>query len=185
MVSKKDRTDIEEQNDIQEDFNDLSEESFDRDIDNSRNPSYISADPVNDIYEYKRMRLIPNSESEFIGLVDKDVVLGNVQDKKPNPEYLRILTETIVAMDVFSKVETRRIVVKNSKGINEYKDVEVLVKDGEFDIIRSFLRASLKSDLTLSRAMGKDREAVLDRTQSFNKEIKKSSGNSNNKYGGN
>ena len=190
MVSKKERQDIEEMSDIQDGLRANSEESFDRDLEFSKNPMYSSEDIPTDIYRYKRMRLVPNSEAEFQGLVDKDVVLANIKDKKPDPDYLRFVAETIVALNVFSKEEDvikvddngRPVLVRNAQGLLVPMHETVLVPDPDFDIIRSFLRASFKSDLTLSRAMGKDREAVLDRTQGFSKEIKRP--DKGNKYGG-
>lgn len=190
MVSKKDRKDMEEVNEIQENMRANSEDSFDRDLEFSKNPIYSSEDIPTDIYRYKRMRLVPNSEAEFQGLVDKDVVLANIKDKKPDPDYLRFVAETIVALDVFSKEAVvikyddngRPIMVRNDEGLLVIAKETVLVPDPDFDIIRSFLRASFKSDLTLSRAMGKDREAVLDRTQGFTKELKRP--DKGNKYGG-
>ena len=72
----------------------------------------------------------------------------------------------------------------DSGKIEGYVVEEVIVADPEFDVIRAFLKGSYKSDLTLSRAMGREREAVLDRTSNIGKNISKEV-NKNNKYGGN
>lgn len=190
MVSKKQRQEIEEMSRIEEDLRDNSEASFDNDLSQfSQNPLYSSNDRPDDIYKYKRMRLVPNSEAEFVGLIDKDVVLANVKDKKPDPEYLRFISETIVALEIFSKrvfVNKRDkngdlIMVRGDDGLLIPDKQVINVPDPEFNIIRQFLRASFKSDLTLSRAMGKDREAVLDRSQMFGKSINKAE--KSNKYG--
>lgn len=174
---------------IEEELANNSEQSIDNDMVNSRN--YVSDEIPSDMYHYKKMRLVPNSEAEFQGLVDKDIVLANVKDIKPDPQYLRFIAETIVALDVFSKPTEVPVLDQNGKIVSKIdskgRDCGIetqtaWVRDTEFDIIRSFLRASFKSDLTLSRAMGKDREAVLDRTQNIGKEIKKDEGNKN-KYG--
>jgi hypothetical protein len=192
LVSKKQRREIEESADIEDDLRANSEADFDKDLEfASRSGSYSSDDMPNDIYRYKRMRLVPNSERDFAGLVDKDVVLANVKDNKPDPLYLRFVAETIVALDVFSTevLITRRdsngaiIMMKDDDGrLVPVRDIKV-VPDPQFDIIRDFLKSGFKADLTLSRAMGKDREAVLDRTQGFSKEIKRP--DRANKYGGN
>ena len=99
MVSKQQRRDMEEEAEISEDINNMSDESINRDVETK---SYASEDNPSDIYAYKKMRLVPNSESEFQGLIDKDVVLANVKDVKPDPMYLRFMAETIIALDVFS-----------------------------------------------------------------------------------
>ena len=171
MVSKKQRKEIEEESDLNEDISSMSEESLNRDLETK---SYVSDENPSDIYQYKKMRLVPNSEAEFQGLVDKDVVLANIKDTKPDPKYLRFLTETIIALDVFSVEKDMKLPVYDSNGnITKYVQQKVIVPDPEFDIIRAFLRGSLKSDLTMSRAMGSQREAVLDRTSNIGKSITK------------
>lgn len=175
---------------IREDIEDSSEDSLDRDISQSRDPAYASDDLPTDMYRYKRMRLVPDSQAEFKGILDKDVVLANVANNRPDPNYLRFMAETIVAMDVFSKKRTvykindkgNKIPIINKSGeVLGYETLEIEVPDEEFDIIRDFLRGSFKADLTLSRAMGDQREAILDRTQSFEKKISKP--DNKNKYG--
>ena len=171
MVSKKQLKEIEEESDLNEDISSMSEESLNRDLETK---SYVSDENPSDIYQYKKMRLVPNSEAEFQGLVDKDVVLANIKDTKPDPKYLRFLTETIIALDVFSVEKDMKLPVYDSNGnITKYVQQKVIVPDPEFDIIRAFLRGSLKSDLTMSRAMGSQREAVLDRTSNIGKSITK------------
>ena len=189
MVNRKQLKDMEDMANFEEDVANSSEASIDGDL-NFKN--YVSDEIPNDIYHYKKMRLVPNSEAEFQGLVDKDIVLANVKDVKPDPQYLRFIAETIVALDVFSKPKEvnvldedgKPIPITDSKGnIISFEKQTIWVRDPEFDIIRQFLRGSFKADLTLSRAMGKDREAVLDRTQNIGKSVTKEGGNSKNKYG--
>jgi hypothetical protein len=181
MVSKKQRKEIEEDASISEDISNMSEESLNRDLETKG--YYVSDDNPSDIYQYKKMRLVPNSEAEFQGLVDKDVVLSNIKDVKPDPKYLRFLTETIIALDVFAVKKDIKVPDYDDRGKFMGFHLEtVLVPDPEFDVIRSFLRGSLKSDLTMSRAMGAQREAVLDRTSNIGKSITKES--SKNKYQG-
>lgn len=188
MVNRKQLKDMEHMADFEEDLANSSEASLGDDL-NFKN--YVSDEIPNDIYQYKKMRLVPNSEAEFQGLVDKDVVLANVKDVKPDPQYLRFIAETIVSLDVFSKPKEVNILddvgkpipILDSKGtVLGFEKQIIWVRDPEFDIIRQFLRGSFKADLTLSRAMGKDREAVLDRTQNIGKSVTKE-GNSKNKYG--
>jgi hypothetical protein len=182
MVSKKQRRDMEDEAEISEDISSMSEESLNRDLETKNN--YVSEDNPSDIYQYKKMRLVPNSEAEFQGLVDKDVVLANVKDVKPDPAYLRFIAETIIAMDVFFIEKKVRVPYYNVSGkIEGYEDEIIRVPDPEFDVIRSFLKGSYKADLTLSRAMGRERESVLDRSSAINKSISKET-NKSNKYGG-
>ena len=178
MVSRKQRRDIEEEADLSEDIHNMSEESLNRDLETKQ---YVSDENPSDIYQYKKMRLVPNSEAEFQGLVDKDVVLSNIKDSKPDPRYLRFIAETIIAMDVFSVKRVMKVPQFDSNGkFLEYVDEIVSVPDPEFDIIRAFLKGSFKADLTMSRAMGSQREAVLDRTSNIGKTITKD--NMKNKY---
>jgi hypothetical protein len=190
-LNKKQKKEMLDMASVEEDISNMSEQSFDRDIEMSNSPNYASDEVPTDMYRYKRMRLVPDSQAEFKGVLDKDVVLANVQNKRPDPDYLRYIAETIVAMDVFSKKQTifkfndkhERIPILNNMGkVTGYQTLEIDVPDEEFDIIRDFLRGSFKADLTLSRAMGDQREAILDRTQNFGKEIKKS--DNRNKYSG-
>ena len=190
MVTKAQKKEMREVAQEEEEISNNSEASFDRDIENNRN--YASDDMPTDMYRYKRMRLVPDSQAEYKGLLDKDVVLGNVQNKKPDPEYLRIMAETIVAFEENFKIKKtvyrlnsngNKIPVLSQNGnIIGYETEDIMVFDEVLRIIPDFLTASFKADLTLSRAMGSDREAVLDRTQNFGKEIKKS--DNSNKYGG-
>lgn len=172
MVSKKQRKEFEEQAEINEDINSMSEESLDRDL---QTKGYVSDENPSDIYQYKKMRLVPNSEAEYQGLIDKDVVLANIKDVKPDPRYLRFVAETIIALDVFSKLIRVKVPERDIDGrpTGKYNVEEVIVPDPAFDIIRNFLKGSYKADMTMSRAMGKDREAVLDRTSNIGKSVSK------------
>ena len=171
MVSKKQRKDIEEESDINEDINSMSEESLNRDLETKQ---YVSDENPSDIYQYKKMRLVPNSEAEFQGLIDKDVVLANLKNSPPDPKYLRYIAETIIALDVFSIKKDVQVPQFDSRGqFKCFKTETVSVPDPEFDIIRSFLRGSFKADLTMSRGMGSQREAILDRTSNIGKSITK------------
>jgi len=171
MVSKRQLKDIEQEADISEDISSMSEESLNRDLETK---SYVSDENPSDIYQYKKMRLVPNSEAEFQGLIDKDVVLANLKDSKPDPKYLRFIAETIIAFDVFAVKRDVKVPDYDSNGkFLNYHVETVLVPDPEFDIIRSFLRGSFKADLTMSRGMGAQREAVLDRTSNIGKSITK------------
>lgn len=180
MVSKKQRREIEEEQDINEDINSMSEESLNRDLETKQ---YVSDENPSDIYQYKKMRLVPNSEAEFQGLIDKDVVLANLKNSPPDPKYLRYIAETIIALDVFSIKKDVQVPKFDSTGkFKGFKVETVIVPDPEFDIIRAFLRGSFKADLTMSRGMGAQREAILDRTSNIGKSITKEI--SKNKYQG-
>lgn len=180
MVSKKEKKEREDDAEVNEDIYNVSEESLNKDLEMK---GYITEENPSDIFQYKKMRLVPNSENEFQGLIDKDVVLSNIKDVKPDPKYLRFIAETIIAFDVFSVEQKVRVPIFDDKGkFHRYEEQVVMVPDPEFNIIRSFLKGSFKTDLTMSRGMGAQREAVLDRTQNIGKTISK--GDGKNKYGG-
>lgn len=210
-MNKKDRKELKDQMDIQQDYSSESEEQFDRDLDNLQSGRYNSEISPSDLYQYKYMRLVPNSETDFRGLIDKDVVLANLQKKLPDPEYQKFIAETIAAFKrVFVKIE--KVIVADEKGVplieriwveqldnfgNKLLDKsgkplmkliekpitkDILVFDDTFGPIVEFLQAGFKYDHVASRAMGDEREAILDRTTKLDKGIAKKEPQQQNKF---
>lgn len=210
-MNKKEKQEMKEQLAIQEEYSSESEEQFDRDLDSLRSGRYNSEISPSDLYQYKYMRLVPNSETDFRGLIDKDVVLANLQKKLPDPEYQKFIAETISAFKrVFIKYE--KVIVADEKGkpilervwIEERDNFgnKVLDKSGQplmklverpitkdiavfdetFRPIVEFLQAGFKYEHVASRAMGDEREAILDRTTKLDKGIAKKEPQQQNKF---
>lgn len=187
-MDKKLKEDLQTQADIQNDSYSKSEESLDKDFDRYVNEEKSFSDiPPSDFYQYKHMRLIPNSQVRFNGLVDKDTVLGNYKEKLPDPEYHRMIVETCVAFKQIFSVEKQELLADaqgnpipihgidrmGQKIIVGYETTHVKVFDETFRVILDFLESGHKFEEVSSRAMGKTRESIMDRTQNISKEMKK------------
>ena len=180
--SKKDLyKDYVEQN---EDIQELTEEQLSRDLQESQQSqtAYSSEIIPDDIFKYKMVRLIPNSETDYRGLIDKDGVLANIGGKKPNMLELAFLAETIELIKNIL-TEDRDFYIYDQEGNPEtytknghqfYKIITRKVFDTTFQPIVSALGARYKFLLTGSRAMGNEREAILDKTTTIRKSIDRS-----------
>lgn len=161
-----------------------SEKQLDEDYDRLRQKQiYPSQDDPDNVFLYKKMRLIPESDADFKGLVDKDVVLANVKKKLPDPDYNKLMTETIaifkkifvVAKDVFVTDREGKLIPKFLGGKQVGWETErVFLFDSNFEPVIEFLVAGFKYEHVASRAMGDDRESVLDRTTKLEKGVKRS-----------
>lgn len=211
-MNKKEKQEMKEQLDIQQEYSSSSEEQFDKDLDAMQSGRYNTDISPSDIYQYKYMRLVPNSEADFKGLIDKDVVLANLQKKLPDPDYQKFIAETISALRrVFVKRED--VIVADEKGKPLYEKVwleqldtfgnrvldkerkplmkmvekpivkQIVVFDETFGPISEFLQAGFKYEHVASRAMGEEREAILDRTTKLDKGIQKREPQQQNRFG--
>jgi hypothetical protein len=167
---------------LEEEGKQMSEERMDYDYEQRK--MYPSEEVIpTDVFLYKKLRIIPEAQTDFQGLIDKDVVLSNLGGKLPSGEYLKFVVETI---DVFKRIFVieKEVIVKDNEGNplalidNQTSEKTIVVRvekifDKEFEPVSSMLTAGYKFDLCRSRAMGREREAILDRTTSISKEIGK------------
>lgn len=159
--------DLDRQMNAQEQYQESSDESMamDSQMGNSRLPSNITPE---DYYSYKKMVNIPESQSEFVNKIDKDVVFANLGGAKPSMEELRFQIGTI---ELFESefVEQFQVPVRNSDG-TLLRDKDGLIVfdtftrfDEAFRGSLNFLKAEYKFAMVASRAMGgAERAAYLD-----------------------
>lgn len=183
-MDKKEKKEAKEAMRLQDDLMSESEKQLDEDFDRQRQKGgfYPSQDDPDNVFAYKKMRMIPESNAEFEGLIDKDVVLANVKTKLPDPEQMRFMAETIsIFKRVFVTPKTVILVDGSGKPVPKYFDgrivgyemEEVFVFDSNFQPVLEFLHAGFKYDHVASRAMGDERESVLDRTMKLEKGVKR------------
>lgn len=185
-MKKSEKKSLKEQLEIESEYRKpSSEEQFDRDFDAMQNKRYPSEDTPADIFQYKTLRLIPNSETDFKGMIDKDVVLANVRKNLPDPVYNKLVVETIAMFKkVFVIEQDVMIADANGEPIKDKNGEPMIVRrkvfDQEFDSVIEFLSSGFKYEHVASRAMGDDREAILDRSNILQKETRKTE--NQNKY---
>lgn len=129
-----------------------------------------------DFYQYKKLRIIPDASTDFPGVVDKDVVLSNIKGEHPDLQHSKFVVETI---ELFQNIFVKEALVPVMDGGGNVRCdkegnalvVKRMVFDDFFNPVIRMLLAGLKFELTGSRAMGKDRESVLDITTSFKKDV--------------
>ena len=169
FLDKARKKDIKEEFEIQTDFEESSEKRFDEDFDRQR--VYASEMNPEDQTAYKVMRLIPDSQTDFRGLIDKDIVLANMKDSKPDPQQQEFLLGTMM---MFKEVFVKPVKVKFfDKETQKVVEKTVLVPDEVQNCIIPILQAQFKYTHVSSRAMGDEREAKLDRSNYMEKNIKR------------
>jgi hypothetical protein len=119
-------------------------------------------------FDWKKMVNIPESQAEFLGKIDKDVVFANISGTKPSMQELNFQLGTI---ELFESefVEEIQIPKRNNDG-SIMKDREGFIIfetfkrfDEAFLGSLSFLKGQYKFSVVASRAMGgQDRAAYLD-----------------------
>lgn len=154
----------------QEDAYEQSDEALERDT-VRQSPNFPSNIMPEDYYQYKKFVNLPESQAEFEGKIDKDVVFANLGGAKPSIEELRFQIGTI---ELFESefVEEKDVLLKDSEGnILIDKDNQkpivrkVKVFDEEFRGSLDYLKAEYKFAVVASRAIGgHDRASVLDIT---------------------
>jgi hypothetical protein len=150
--------------DMQEPYSESSDDAIAQD----RNLNYSSNVMPETHFDWKRIVNIPESQAEFIGKIDKDVVFANLGGSKPSIEELKFQIGTIELFEG-EFVEEKEIEVLDPEG-NRIIDVntgkafrrKVLIFDEAFRSCLNFLKAEYKFDVVASRAMGGERAAMLD-----------------------
>lgn len=193
-IKKKDRAIMREEAEVKDkidnELSEDSEESFDHDYESFRHHREEEGSITpEDMFAYKKFRIEPDAKQEFGGLIDKDITLAKYSGKPPKLEYLAFVAETSTLWDTimierkqFKMVDDDNVDVLDSKGRNIL--VTRNVPDEFFNPIRLTLRNTLKFFSVGSRALGNDREAILDKTNLITKGIVKKSGEKRNKLMG-
>ena len=149
-----------------------------------RDKSYISDQAPTDTFRYKMFRIKPNADADYPGLIDKDLTLANIGGQPPDLEELQGWVELQVLMEHFFVIE-KEIYIRDEYGRIELdkkgnpKKVLARVLDQNFDSSIALIRSIIKFPLNASRAIGKDREAVLDKTEFLSKDIRRFKGEQN------
>jgi hypothetical protein len=188
-MKSKEEKEFEKNMNMQEQYSESSDESMVRD----RDLNYASNMMPESQFEWKKLVNIPESQAEFIGKIDKDVVFANLGGSKPTIEELRFQIGTIELFEG-EFVEEKEIEVVDSDG-NRIIDVatgkplrrKIMVFDEAFRSCLNFLKAEYKFDIVASRAIGNigERAAGLDTmtTTRIQKEFSKGETKKNNTFG--
>jgi len=161
----------------QRDYEDAEEVDADtiiKDQELNRRP-YPSDVMPEDYYAYKRFVNLPESQSEFSGLIDKDVVMANLKGSAPDVEQLSFQSVTIQwtkelftkEVDVWiNKADPSRYTF-NESDIPQDEKVDFIQKkteiiDPEALPILKVLTNRFKFGIVSSRSLGDERAAKLD-----------------------
>lgn len=177
-MKKSDRDDVEEMQDIQQDSQESDNQSIQQDFALAQSKNYPSDMLPQDMFQYKKLRMVPESRAEFEQVIDKDFVLANVEGKLPTIEESKFQVGTYnLVRQVFVCEELIPLFDKEGNQVLLADGTPMYIKnkgfDRAFEPIANFLLGDLKSAIVLSRAKGKDREAVLDITTNLQKTVKK------------
>lgn len=188
----KEEKQFQKQMDMQEPYQEGSDESMAFDQQLGEKPRYPSNITPEDYYMYKKFINLPESQAEHITKIDKDVVLANLGGSKPTREELRFQEGTIELAEtewvIPLKIPRKNMdgsFIKDSEGHIVF-DTE-LVFDEYFRGCLVFLKGQYKFDLVSSRAQGgQDRAAFLDISTSnrISKELSKKKEQQNRYFGG-
>jgi len=188
-MNKKERQDISEQYDVQNDISEAGDESYNYDLSRRKELNLPSDAMPQDYYEYRKFVNLPESQGEFQTKIDKDVVFANLSGTKPSIDELRYQIGTIELFEGEFVEEIRIPRIKDGRYIrdstgNIVYDIEKRF-DEEFRSCLNFLKAEYKFDIVASRALGdSSRAAELDITSSarIQKEFQKKN-EQKNKFG--
>jgi hypothetical protein len=108
--------------------------------------------------DYRRYSNEPDAKTEFADLVNKDLVFANLDPLDKERLSFRIATVQL-AKDIFVVRKDVQFQDKNGD-IRTAKDV--LVPDENFIPLINYLKIRISSEVNISRAIGKERAAVLD-----------------------
>jgi len=178
LVSKKDREEFEEMNEMQQDTQESDNQNIQQDFALAQAKNYPSDMLPQDMFQYKKLRMVPESRADFQNVIDKDFVLANVDGKLPTIEETKFQVGTFnLVKQVFVTDELMPLFDKEGNAIFSRDGTQIYIKnkgfDRSFEPIANFLLGEIKSGVVLSRAKGKDREAVLDITTNLRKEVNK------------
>ena len=165
---------MEAEHDVSSDFVD---EDDNNEVENRR--VYPSEITPQDYYQYKKMRIVPDAGTDFAGKIDKDVVLANIKGSHPDLQHTKFVVETIELFEDVFVHDVPMALTDNEGNIRRGVDGQPVfvmrtVFDDTFNPVVRMLLAGVKFELVGSRAMGKDREAVLDITTNLRKDVKRS-----------
>jgi hypothetical protein len=177
-MDKETKKAIREQQAFDEDAYESSDESIKDDFELWEHKRQSGGDFIpDDLFKYKYLRLVPKTQDKYEYLIDKDAVLSNVSGQKPNIDELSFTNQTIVLIQQVFRVD-KQFYQADEEGnvLIENGQPKVVVKkvfDDSFIPIIEGLNSYKSSQQVLSRAIGDDREAILDRTQTLQKGITK------------
>lgn len=166
LLKSKEEKEFEKQMDAQEPYSEASDESISRD----KELNYSSGMVAENMVEHKRMILIPESQAEFPGKIDKDVTLAHIGGALPSIEELRFQIGTIELFEG-EFVEEREVEIVDEEGhkIMDAKTQKplrrkILIFDEAFRSCLNFLKAEYKFAIVASRSIGDvgERAAGLD-----------------------
>lgn len=187
-MKRSERKDMNESIEAQQDMEDMSSREFAMDAELGKQKNYASGTIPQDLFQYKRMRILPESSSDFEGILDKDFVLSNMAGSKPSLQIKKFEVGTLLLIkSIF--VKKQNIPLLDKEGQQIVMDgtpvfYEGKVFDEEFAPVSEYVLALIKSELVGSRGMGNDREAILDVTSSLRKTVEKKKAESQNKIVG-
>lgn len=177
------------QMDAQEPYQESSDESMNSDSrQNFQDLRFPSSATPEDYYQYKKFVNLPESQAEFMTIIDKDVVFSNLGGSRPSLEELRFQVGTISLFEsefieevwIPRRYPDGSLVKDNNSKV--VFDLEVRF-DEVFRGCLNFLKGQYKFDVVGSRAQGgQDRAAFLDISSSnriskeFNKKNDKKQG---------
>jgi len=176
-MNKKEKADYEEASEVQGDIDESKSNEIAYDMEMSKQKNYPSGIIPQDLYQYKRMRMQPESSADFPGQIDKDWVLANISGDRPNLQQKKFEVGTYLLLkSVF--VKSARIPLQDGAGQSIQINgnpvfFEGKVFDEAFQPVTDYVLSLIKSELVGSRGMGPDREAVLDITTGFRKQVEK------------
>jgi hypothetical protein len=176
-MNKREKADYAEAAEMQGDMEEASSGEIARDIDMTQHKQYPSGIIPQDLYQYKRMRMQPESSADFPGQIDKDWVLANISGDKPNLQQKKFEVGTYqLVKSIFVKKAMIPLLDKDGEPVlinGKPAFFEGKIFDDAFQPVADYLLSSIKSELVGSRGMGGDREAVLDITTGFRKQVEK------------
>lgn len=186
-----------EEAELEEDVYDSSGGSIDKDYETLAARREMGDFIPDDVFKYKYLRIVPTAADEFAGIVDKDSVLANIGGQRPNLDEIALVNQTIVLIKKIFVVE-QEFAIPNEEGepiidivrdevtgnlVKRPRIVTMKVFDKSFQPLVDGFSVYNKTLQVSSRAMGDDREAILDRTTHLQKGIKKNDNKQKNVFG--